>query len=88
MIVSDIYLFVDSTKTQAISDNKRVHIIIFRQVIVRFFKLLYLLRIIGWILPYFIYRKVAKKQTEKLQPLIEEKLEEIYQVCEKGHSLL
>lgn len=43
---------------------------------------------IGWILPYFVYHKVVKKQTEKLQPLIEEKMEEIYQVCEKGHSLL
>lgn len=43
---------------------------------------------VGWILPYFIYRKVVKKQTEKLQPLIDEKMEEIYQVCEKGHSLL
>lgn len=43
---------------------------------------------IGWILPYFIYRKVVKKQTEKLQPLMDEKMEEIYQVCEKGHSLL
>ena len=43
---------------------------------------------IGWILPYFIYRKVVRKQTEKLQPLIEQKLEEIYEVCEKGHSLL
>lgn len=43
---------------------------------------------IGWILPYFVYREVVKKQTEKLQPLIEEKMEEIYQVCEKGHSLL
>ncbi|MGN1350839.1 MAG: hypothetical protein ACI4VM_07580 [Anaerovoracaceae bacterium] len=42
----------------------------------------------GWILPYFIYRKVLKKQTEKLQPLMDEKMEEIYQVCEKGHSLL
>lgn len=43
---------------------------------------------VGWILPYFIYRKVVKKQTEKLQPLMDEKMEEIYQVCEKGHSLL
>ena len=43
---------------------------------------------IGWGLPYFVYRKVIKIQTEKLQPLIEEKMEEIYQVCEKGHSLL
>lgn len=43
---------------------------------------------IGWMLPYFVYRKVVKRQTEKLQPLMEEKLEEIYEVCEKGHSLL
>lgn len=43
---------------------------------------------IGWIIPYFVYRRVVKKQTEKLQPLIEQKFEEIYQVCEKGHSLL
>ncbi|MGN0350625.1 MAG: hypothetical protein ACI4ES_03155 [Roseburia sp.] len=43
---------------------------------------------IGWIFPYFVYRKVVKMQTEKLQPLIEEKMEEIYEVCEKGHSLL
>ena len=43
---------------------------------------------IGWILPYFIYREIVKKQTDKLQPLMDEKMEEIYQVCEKGHSLL
>lgn len=43
---------------------------------------------IGWIFPYFIYRRVVKKQTDKLQPLIEEKMEEIYEVCEKGNSLL
>lgn len=43
---------------------------------------------VGWILPYFVYRETVKKQTEKLQPLIEQKMEEIYEVCEKGHSLL
>ncbi|MGN0483741.1 MAG: hypothetical protein ACI4HI_09340 [Lachnospiraceae bacterium] len=43
---------------------------------------------IGWILPYFAYKKVVKKQVEKIQPLIEEKIEEIYVVCEKGHALL
>ncbi|MGN1179996.1 MAG: hypothetical protein ACI4SD_02190 [Suilimivivens sp.] len=43
---------------------------------------------VGWILPYFVYRKIVQKQTEKLQPLVEQKLEEIYEVCEKGHSLL
>lgn len=44
--------------------------------------------IIGWILPYFVYRKVVQKQTERVEPLMEQKLEEIYEVCEKGHSLL
>lgn len=43
---------------------------------------------IGWIVPYFLYHYVATKQTQKLQPLIEEKHEEIYKICEKGHSLL
>ncbi|MGN0415400.1 MAG: hypothetical protein ACI4FX_07905 [Agathobacter sp.] len=43
---------------------------------------------VGWILPYFIYRRIVKMQTEKLQPLMDEKMEEIYQVCGKGHSLL
>lgn len=43
---------------------------------------------IGWILPYFVYQGIYKEQVKKLQPLIEEKYEEIYKVCEKGHSLL
>lgn len=43
---------------------------------------------IGWILPYFIYRRIVRKKTQKMQPLIEAKYDEIYQVCEKGHSLL
>ncbi|MGN0170504.1 MAG: hypothetical protein ACI39H_07035 [Lachnospiraceae bacterium] len=42
----------------------------------------------GWILPVFVYRKIVKSQTVKLQPLIEDKLDELYAVCEKGHSLL
>ncbi|MDD6572436.1 MAG: hypothetical protein PUF12_08660 [Thermoflexaceae bacterium] len=42
----------------------------------------------GWILLYFVYRNIEKRQIEKLQPLIEQKQEEIYEVCEKGHSLL
>ena len=43
---------------------------------------------IGWILPYFVYKKVIKKQTEKVTPLIEEKYDEIYSICEKGNKLL
>lgn len=43
---------------------------------------------LGWILPYFVYRWIAEKKTREIQPMIEAKYEEIYQVCEKGHSLL
>lgn len=44
--------------------------------------------LLGWIAPYFLYQYLTAKKREKLQPLIEEKYEEIYQICEKGHSLL
>lgn len=44
--------------------------------------------LIGWIIPYFLYRKVAGKQTEKIVPLIEQKYDEIYEICEKGNKLL
>lgn len=43
---------------------------------------------IGWIVPYFLYRRVVRKQTEKLTPLIEQKYDEIYEICEKGNKLL
>ena len=43
---------------------------------------------IGWILPYFLYRRVREKETEKITPLIEAKYDEIYEICEKGNRLL
>ena len=43
---------------------------------------------IGWILPYFLYKRIVGKQTQKLIPLIEEKYDEIYEICEKGNKLL
>ena len=43
---------------------------------------------IGWIIPYFLYRRVVEKQTGKLTPLIEQKYDEIYEICEKGNKLL
>lgn len=43
---------------------------------------------IGWILPHFLYHWAVRKKTQELQPLIEAKQEEIYEICEKGHSLL
>lgn len=42
----------------------------------------------GWILPYFVFKKMKEEKTRKITPYIEEKYEEIYAICEKGHSLL
>ena len=43
---------------------------------------------LGWIFPYFLYRKVVGQQTERITPLIEAKYDEIYEICEKGNKLL
>lgn len=42
----------------------------------------------GWIAPFFLYRVMVARRTTQIQPMIEEKQEEIYTLCEKGHSLL
>lgn len=44
--------------------------------------------IIGWVVPYFSYRILCKKRAEKVAPLIDQKYDEIYEVCEKANSLL
>lgn len=43
---------------------------------------------IGWIIPCFVYKRVVGNRTEKVTLLIEEKYDEIYEICEKGHRLL
>lgn len=43
---------------------------------------------LGWIAPYFLYRSLKARKAVELQPLIEAKQEEIYEICEKGHTLL
>lgn len=42
---------------------------------------------LGWIVPYFLYRRVLEEQTEKVRPLIGAKYDEIYELCEKGNKL-
>lgn len=42
----------------------------------------------GWVLPYFVYRNIAARKSQELDPLIKEKREEIHEICEKGHNLL
>lgn len=43
---------------------------------------------IGWILPYFLYHSTYSKQAVKVDPLIEKKQDEIYEVCERANALL
>lgn len=43
---------------------------------------------LGWLLPYFVYKQIERTRTEKVNPLIEEKQDEIYEICEKGNRLL
>lgn len=43
---------------------------------------------IGWIIPYFCYRKLLRSKGEKIAPIIEQKNDEIYKVCEQGCRLL
>lgn len=42
----------------------------------------------GWVAPYFIYRILLKRKTAELDPLIDDKYNEIYDVCERAHHLL
>lgn len=43
---------------------------------------------IGWITPYFIYKIVVGRTTEKVVSLIGRRYDEIYEICEKGNKLL
>ncbi|MDD3222879.1 MAG: hypothetical protein EOM34_10760 [Clostridia bacterium] len=43
---------------------------------------------VGWIAPFFVYKRLALNKARALAPLIEKKQDEIYEICEKGHKLL
>ena len=44
--------------------------------------------IIGWALPYRLSKIFIRKRTVEVTPLIEQKYNEIHDICEKGNSLL
>ena len=43
---------------------------------------------LGWVAPYLIFRSISRKSTEVVNPLIEQKYDELYNVCEKANALL
>jgi len=44
--------------------------------------------LIGWALPYLVFKIFLKKRTTEVTPLIEQKYDEIHGICEKGNSLI
>lgn len=42
---------------------------------------------IGWVLPYLLYRGIIKKKMVQVTPLIDQKYDELYAVCEKNGLL-
>lgn len=43
---------------------------------------------ICWILPYFVHKRIRAERAKRIRPLIEQKYDEIYELCEKGSGLL
>lgn len=43
---------------------------------------------LGWIAPYLIFRGMNRKRTEVVNPLIDQKYDELYSVCERANALL
>jgi len=44
--------------------------------------------IIGWALPYRLFKFFVKKRAAEVMPLIERKYDEIHEICEKGNALI
>lgn len=42
----------------------------------------------GWIIPYLLFRSISSKKTEAVNPLIDQKYDELYAVCERANALL
>ena len=43
---------------------------------------------LGWILPYFLYRAMVRWKAAQIEPLMEQKYDEVNEICERGSRLL
>lgn len=43
---------------------------------------------IGWVVPYFLFKSTYSKKEIEITPLIEDKYDEIYEICQKATNLL
>lgn len=44
--------------------------------------------ILGWIVPYLLYRSINARKAAEIMPMIDQKYDEIYAVCEQASQLL
>jgi len=44
--------------------------------------------LVGWALPYYLFNLFARKRALEVTPLIEQKYDEVHEICEKGNALL
>lgn len=44
--------------------------------------------LIGWIAPYWVYRSINHRKTDELNPIIDEKYDELYELCDQANNLL
>jgi hypothetical protein len=44
--------------------------------------------ILGWLLPIFVFKALVRIRSAQVEPLKEQKYDEIYEICEKGNKLL
>lgn len=43
---------------------------------------------VGWVIPYLCYRNIFHTKAAQVAPLIDQKYDEIYEVCKKANALL
>lgn len=43
---------------------------------------------VGWALPYFVYQKLLARRVKVVAELVDQKYDEIYDICEQGNKLL
>ena len=44
--------------------------------------------LIGWALPYRLFKRIVVNRAKEITPLIEKKYDEIHEICEKGSALI
>ena len=44
--------------------------------------------IVGWVLPYLVFKRLGRETTAQITPVLEQKHDELYDICKKANGLL